>query len=200
MGPFAHSDGHDPPRLIDEPVPGVAAVIDDVVVRFEDAVGQPVLPHELPDVFLRVQLGTFGWQRDEGDVGGDVEPAGKMPSCLIDKDRGVSAWRDLRGDLGQVQVHRLGVATRHDEGCALALFRADRAENVSGGGSLVAWGARTRSALGPATGDLVLLADPRLVGEPDLYGLRIDAVLATDLLEASGETFLKSSIAAAAWA
>jgi hypothetical protein len=44
------------------------------------------------------------------------------------------------------------------------------------------------------------LADPRLVGQPDLYGLRIDAFLATDLLEAGGKTFLKSSIAPAAWA
>jgi hypothetical protein len=33
-------------------------VIDDVVERFEDAVRQPVLTHELPDVFLAVELGA----------------------------------------------------------------------------------------------------------------------------------------------
>src|SRR6266704_6304138 len=49
--PIAVSDGHDLPGLIDEGVPGVAAVIDDVVEGFEDAVRQPVLAHELPDVF-----------------------------------------------------------------------------------------------------------------------------------------------------
>ena len=37
MGPFAHSDGHDFPRLVDELVPGVATAIDDLVVGFEDA-------------------------------------------------------------------------------------------------------------------------------------------------------------------
>ena len=110
------------------------------------------------------------------------------------------ARRDLGGDLGQMQVHRLGVAPGQDEGRALAVLGADRAEDVGRGGSLVLGGARTRSALGPAAGDLVLLADPRLVGEPDLYGVGSDALLARDLLQAGRETFLKSSIAPAAWA
>jgi hypothetical protein len=36
--PIAASDGHDFPGLIDERVPGDAAVIEDVVVGFEDPV------------------------------------------------------------------------------------------------------------------------------------------------------------------
>jgi hypothetical protein len=44
------------PRLIDERVPGVTAVIDDVVEGFENSVRRPVLPHELPDIFLAVEL------------------------------------------------------------------------------------------------------------------------------------------------
>lgn len=32
---LADSDGHDSPRLIDELVPGVGAVVDDVVVGFD---------------------------------------------------------------------------------------------------------------------------------------------------------------------
>ena len=71
------------------------------------------------------------------------------------------AWRDLRGDLGQVKVHRLGVATRHDERGAFAFLRTDRAENVGRGGPLVARGAWARAALGPTARDLVLLPDPR---------------------------------------
>jgi hypothetical protein len=47
-------DGHDFPRLIDERVPGVAAMIDDVVEGFENSVRQPVL---LPDVLkFRISL------------------------------------------------------------------------------------------------------------------------------------------------
>ncbi len=68
------------------------------------------------------------------------------------------------------------------------------------GGSLVFGGARTRAAFGPTAGDLVLLADPSFVGEPDLYRAGIDSLLAPDLFQAGGETFLKCSIALSACA
>ena len=63
MGPIAQPDGHDAPRLIDELVPRVAAMVDDVVIGFEDAVGEPVVAHELPDVFGGIEFRAFGRQR-----------------------------------------------------------------------------------------------------------------------------------------
>ena len=150
--------------------------------------------------FLRVQFRAFRRQRDQGDVGRNDEPARKMPAGLIDEQRGVRARRDLGGDFGQVQVHRLGVASGHDKGCALAVLGADRAEDIGGGGSLIFGSAWTGAALGPPAGDLVLLANARLVGEPDLYGLGGDAVLARDLVQPIGKTFLKSWVAPAACA
>src|SRR5271156_4615086 len=95
MGPLAQSDGHDPPRLIDELVPSIATVVDDVVEGFEDSVREPVVAHELPDVFLRVQLRAFCRQCDERDVGRNDQAAGEMPAGLIDEQRGVRARRDL---------------------------------------------------------------------------------------------------------
>ena len=121
-----------------------------------------------------------------------------MPAGLIDEQRSGSARCDLGGDFGQVQVHRLGVASRHDERSAFALLGADGAEDISGGGSLVIGSAGARASFGPAPRDLVLLADPRLVGEPDLYGVRSDALFAPDLFQARGKTFIKSSIAPSA--
>jgi hypothetical protein len=103
----------------------------------------------------------------------------------------VRARRDLGGDFGQVQVHRLGVASGHDEGCALAVLGADRTKDIGGDRSLIFGSARARATLAPSAGDLVLLADARLVGEPDLYRLGSDAVLACDLVQAIGETFFK---------
>src|SRR3954453_11375775 len=47
------------------------------------------------------------------------------------------------------------------------------------------------AAPGPAPGDLVLLADPRLVGEPELYPARLDALLPRDLVKTPGEAFFK---------
>ena len=157
--------------------------------------------------FSRMNCQTFSCGFSSGhfagngmsDVGRDGQAAGEMPACLIDEERGMGARCDLGGDFGQVQVHGFGVAPGHDEGCALAVLGADCAEYISGGGSLISGGARTRSALGPTAGDLVLLADARLVGEPDLYRAG-DALLAADLFQALGKTFLKSSIAPSAWA
>lgn len=56
MGPLAQPEGHGAPGLLDELVPGEAAVVDDVVVGLEDAVRQPVVAHELPDGLDRVEI------------------------------------------------------------------------------------------------------------------------------------------------
>ena len=124
-----------------------------------------------------------------------------MPASLIDQEDGVGSWCDHLGNLSEMQVHRLGVASRQDQGGALALLRADRAEDVGGGSALVTGRARAGAALGPAAGDLVLLANTRLVLEPDLYLVAVDRLLARDCVQARGEVFLKSSMtpSACAW-
>jgi hypothetical protein len=55
-----------------------------------------------------------------------------------------------------VQVHCLGVAGRQDQGRALALVRANSAEDAGGGGTLVTRCDWTGAALRPPSGDLVL--------------------------------------------
>jgi len=57
--------------------------------------------------FLRVQLRALCRQGDERDVGREDQPAREMPAGLIGQHNGVRARRDLGGDFGQVQVHRL---------------------------------------------------------------------------------------------
>jgi hypothetical protein len=112
MRPLAQSDGHDPPGLVDEFVPCLTAMVDEMVVGFEDAIGEPVVAHELPDVFNRVELGAFRRQGDDGDVGRHDEARRHVPAGLIDQEHGVGSWCDHLGDLREVQVHRLGVASR----------------------------------------------------------------------------------------
>ena len=118
-----------------------------------------------------------------------------MPASLIDQEDGVGTGRDDLGDLREVQVHCLGIADRQDQGRALALLRADRAEDVDGGGVLVPWRARAGAALCPPAGDLVLLANTSLVLEPDFYVVTFERLFARDCVQARGEVFLKSSIA-----
>jgi len=54
------SYGHDARGQFDQLVTGIAAMIDNLIVGFEDAVGEPVVPHELPNIFDWIELWTFG--------------------------------------------------------------------------------------------------------------------------------------------
>ncbi len=51
LGPVAQPNGHDGPGLVGELDPGVAAVIDDIVVTAEDPIGEPVLTQGAPQMF-----------------------------------------------------------------------------------------------------------------------------------------------------
>ena len=103
-------------------------------------------------------------------------------------------------DLDQMQRHRLCCATGQHQAGSLAVGRTDRSENVRGSRPEIARGRGTGPALGPTPGDLVLLADPRLIGKPDLYGLAASLGL-RDLRQTRGEVFLKADTAASllAW-
>jgi hypothetical protein len=173
-------------------------MVDEIVVGFEDAVRQPVVAHELPDIFDRVELGAFWRQRHDGDVGRHDEVGRQVPASLIDQEDGMGSRRDRFGDFCEMEVHRLAVTSRQDQSRTLAVLGADSAENVGGSGTLVARRAGPGAALGPAAGDLVLLADAGLVSEPDFYGVAIDALPARNRLQTGREAFLKSSIAPAA--
>ena len=124
-----------------------------------------------------------------------------MPAGLVDQEDGVGAGRDDRGDLREVQVHRLGIAGRQDQGRALALLWADGAEDVGRGGPLITGSAGAGAALCPSAGDFVLLADTSLICEPNFYLVAVDRLLVRDCIQARGEVFLKSSTAptACAW-
>ena len=94
MCPFAHTDGDDFPGLIDELVPGLATVRDDVVVVGEDAVGEPVVAQELPDVLHRVQFGRTRRQEEQRDVGGHDELGRHVPASAVNDQNGMGARID----------------------------------------------------------------------------------------------------------
>ena len=123
-----------------------------------------------------------------------------MPASLIDQEDGVGTGRDDLGDLREVQVHRLSIAGRQDQGRALALFGADRTEDVGRGSPLITGSAGAGATLCPSAGDLVLLADASLVRKPDFYLVAVDGLFLDDFVQTRGEVFLKSSIAPAACA
>jgi hypothetical protein len=192
MSPFSQADGHNFPRLVGEPVPGFAAQGDDLVVIFEDAVREPVVAHVLPDILDWIELGRFRRQRQEGDVVGQVEFRRGVPAGLIHDQHGMGAGSDRLADLGEVEVHRKGVAPGQDEPGAGAARRADCAEDVGPFRALIMRCDGPRAAPGPAPCDLVLLADARLVLKPD-FQRYARADLFPDTVQRFGETFLKCS-------
>src|SRR5258708_20258425 len=98
-----------------------------------------------------------------------------------------------------MQSHRGGIGGWQDKTGPGSSRRTDRAEDVGRAGALIVWRRGPRSAPRPAPGDLVLLPDPGLVLEPDLYRLARRVALG-DLVEAGGEVFLNAARASASWA
>src|SRR6201990_2011011 len=66
-------------------------MVDEIVVGFEDAVGEPVVAHELPDVLDRVELWALRRQQNDGDVGRHEEARGQVPAGLVDQEDGMCA-------------------------------------------------------------------------------------------------------------
>ena len=116
-------------------------MFEDIVVAFEDAVGEPVVAQELPQVLERVEFRRSERQRQRqrqlGDVVGNFEPGGGVPSCLIEDDNSVRAGVCCEADLGETRTHRMRGGPGHDKACAFAFLRADGAEHIARGHALV---------------------------------------------------------------
>ena len=122
--PSSHSDGHDPPRLIDELVPGVAAVVDDLVVGFEDAVREPIVADELPDVFLRVRGNAAQEARDEtcGPQLADPQDAENIDCTGSDPATAGCSSRRPFADSVIFLGHKVGVSPRRGQARSAGLM------------------------------------------------------------------------------
>ena len=174
-------------------------MIDYISVGFEGSVREPVVSHELPDVFDGIELRGAGRERHQCDVLGDLELVGGVPAGLIEEDDGVRAGHHLRGDLFQMPLHGLCIAPGQDEGRTDAAGRANGAEDVGRSGSLIVGCAGPGASPGPSAGDLVLLADPGLILEPDL-DLRAGGEPRSDRGYLVGEVFLNVVMVSGSWA
>lgn len=117
MGPLAHSDGHDAPRLIDKLAPRVAAVVEDILAGSEYAVREPVVAHEPPYVLDRIEIRTPRRQRD---VELHDQFGRSTPSGLIEQEDRIRPRRNVKGDLIGMHAHRLAVAAGRDNAGGLA--------------------------------------------------------------------------------
>ena len=168
MGPIPHSDGRDPPGLVDQVVPCVAGGVENGVVDFRRRCLRSSSDGDTARRFRPGSAPGISPAGDRCDVFGHVEPAGECHPALSKKHR-VCARRRSGRDFVEVEFHarcRIGAP----EGSTLsALGRSRRTDNR--GVSLRCRRAWSRSAPGPLADEAVLLADPGFVLEPDFYGV-----------------------------
>ena len=175
-----------------EECPGLAGLVDNIIVVFEDCDREFVAAQIFPDIFDRVEFGCVGRQWHECDIVRDGEVFGDVITCAVEHEGGVGARGNLPADLGQMQRHDLGVGGWDDEGHRGAALWTDGAEDVGPFVALVARRARPRSTPSPDAGQRALLADARLVLEPDFNGL-IFGMVGEPRDDRRGEVFLNAS-------
>ncbi len=178
--------------VVGEECPGVAGFVENVVVAVEDSGREFVAAQIFPDIFDWVEFGRVGRQGDEGDVVRDRKVFGDVIASTIEDEGGVTVWRDVPADLGQMQRHDLGVGGWDDEGRRGAALRTDGAEDIGPFVALIARRTGPCSPLSPDAGQRALLADPRFVLEPDFDRL-VFGVVGELRSDSGGEVFLNVS-------
>jgi hypothetical protein len=120
LSPLAVSDGDDALRDADQLIPCITAMIDDFLIGMKDAVGEPVFPHELPDIFDGIEFRAFGRQWNDADIVGYDERRGHMPPGLIHEHDRMGSGLHGSSNFSEMQVHCVSIAEGQDKTCALA--------------------------------------------------------------------------------
>ena len=121
-----------------------------------------------------------------------------MPARLVHQDKGMRAGCNRLGDLVQVQRHPLGRAARQHQASALAVSRADRAEDVGRRCPLVFRSAGRVPRL--AQRRVILFFCPIRASSANQISRGLPPTACRDLLQTGGEVFLKAATAASLFA
>ena len=121
-----------------------------------------------------------------------------MPAGLIKDQHGMTSGIDSDTDFLEMFCHGDAVAVGHDKPGALALFGADRAEDIGPFGALIFRRRRSAAAFRPSPRDLVFLAYPDFILPPD-FELGSGWKATFDLCQIGGEVFLNASSACSFW-
>lgn len=125
------------------------------------------MPEILPDVFLRVEFGTIGWQAQKADIGRGFKGFGGVPTSAVHDDDGMCATGDVTADFDKVGVHRMGVGMWHDQRRTHAACRTNRSKDIGTFISLIAHGAGPCAFLAPNIGERAFLTYAGFVLNPD---------------------------------
>jgi len=173
-------------------LPSITTSVENGVVVIENAVCEMVLTQELPDVLDGIELGRVGRQRQQRDVGWQLDDGFLMIAGAIHDQDGMSARHNGTADLIEVRRHRLGIGAGQDKSCGTGPVGTDRSEEIGPFVALVARRGRACAAPCPPSGQASLLANAGFILEPDLDRLCLGGVRQRAIDEV-GEVFLNAS-------
>ena len=104
-------------RIGSELVPCFLSGLNDIVIGLEDAIGQPVLTQELPNVLDGIEFRCSGWKPDQCDIARNVELSGRVPGSPVHDHGSMSLRRDHGADFIEVVLHGACVGIGHDQTC-----------------------------------------------------------------------------------
>jgi hypothetical protein len=184
----------DPGGIANESVPSITARLDDGVIAIPNPHAELIAAKIFPDILDGIEFGCVWRQPKQAEVGWHSQALARLvPPGTVTDQHGMGLGADLVANLGQVYGHRFAADPGHDDGGAHGTARADRTEDVGRGMAVVANRRRTGAPQGPQIGQRALLADARLILEPDLDPLA-GGLRRQDLCYTSGKVFLKARL------
>ncbi len=154
-------------------------------------VAQVVLPEVTPDHLDRIQFRRVRRQWQEGDVIRDPQASGVVPTRLIENQQHLDGITDLLAEVAQLDIHGVRVGGGHQPAVGRAGCRANGTEQINPFVLRLTDSARMASPVGPNPSQRALLAEARLVLEPDFDLLA--GIPGLELLDTFREFFLKSA-------
>ena len=145
--------------------PGVGGRIEEVVVVLVRTVGPAVAAEVVPQVLDAVEFRGVRRQRDQRDVGRDVQVVSSVKAGSIPDHRGMHVGSQRAGELIQELVDNRRVQGRREDRFGLTGLRARRADHPQ----VVVFGLpyrrRSRATFGPHASQRPLLTEPALILE-----------------------------------
>jgi hypothetical protein len=162
--------------VVGEEHPGLARSVEDIIVVFVDGIGELVAAQTGPDIFNRIEFGRIGRQADESNVVGHFEGGSCVIAGAVEDECSMGVRIDLAADFGKKHGHGFGIGRRQDESSGGTPLRTDGPENIGPFVTPVAGCAWPCSPLRPDPRQRALLADARLILEPDFDWLALGMV------------------------
>lgn len=151
--------------------PGVRGGFGEVVIVLVASVRPVVTSQVMPEILDGVEFRRVWRQRDQGDVGWDLESLGGMVAGLVPNQDGVNVGSQFVGELLKEVIDDGGVQMWRQQSDALTSVGANRSQYIKIVVLRLSHRPWPRALFGPHAGQRSLLTEARFILEPDFDSL-----------------------------